>query len=61
MNRSSPAGEVQVLSLLVGKVLKVFRHTSLGGSEPVNTDPLKDKWARIALQVRALLYILLSI
>ena len=40
--------EVLAFSLLVGKVLMVFRHVT---SETVNTDQLKDKWSKIALQV----------
>ena len=33
--------------MLVGKVLRVFSHTAPGPS-----DLLRDKWAKIALQVR---------
>ena len=45
-NRLNPSGDVPELSGLVGKILHVF--------EPVSAEPLKEKWAKIALQVRTI-------
>ena len=42
-NKLSPSSEVPELSTLVGRVLSVFQH--------VPSEPLKENWAKIALQV----------
>ena len=43
-NRLNPSGEVPDLASLVGRIVSVFNH--------VSTKPLKEGWAKIALQVR---------
>ena len=43
-NRLNPSGEVPDLASLVGRIVSVFNHMS--------TKPLKEGWAKIALQVR---------
>ena len=42
-NRLSPSGQVAELTGLVGKILQVFQN--------IAAQPLKEKWAMIALQV----------
>ena len=50
--RLHPNSDVHDLTLLVSKILGVFRHVLTESPEP-----LKEKWARIALQVCPLLNI----